>query len=254
MPNKVGQALYFYRNGCWSPRQLTDEGYGPENDELNLNFEFFHHLLHHVQFEVPLFFVNREARGIAYSWIHEQGIKICFHKGRQSLIFIRPFDPKHDTLYVPLNKWKEFLCEPFYRLLQPDLEHQSVSCDGTPWTRIAVPEALLQNEANPILELLEHYFGLTKLFIVVNAQPDLQPGDNDVKAQRRWELESTRGATFFWNIDHGRFEWGDGEDIGDKALYKLIVDASNRLGKELYFHHPQTHYDFEVRPVLAIRR
>ena len=107
LPDKVGQALYFYRKGCWCPRRLTeaDEDYDPENDELNLNIEFFHDLLDYVQFEVPLFFVNHEARGITLSWIHEQGLKIHFREDRCSLIFERLFDPIHDTLYVPLNKW-----------------------------------------------------------------------------------------------------------------------------------------------------
>ncbi|KKZ62335.1 hypothetical protein EMCG_03253 [[Emmonsia] crescens] len=253
LPNKVGQALYFYRKGCWGPRHLTEAevDYVPEDDELNWSLEFLHNLLDYVQFEMPLFCVNREARSIAYSWIHEQGLKIYFHKSRQSLIFIRPFDPKHDTLYVPLNKWTEFLCEPFDRLFQPDLKHQHVVCYGTALTRIAVPEAVLQNEVDPLLEFFEHYFSLEKLFIVVNTQPDLQPEDNNMKVQRRWELESTRGATFFWNTDRGSFEGGDGEDIGDKALFKLIVDASNGLDEKLKWHD---HHGFEIRPVLAIRR
>jgi hypothetical protein len=66
LPKKAKQAIYFYKKGCWRPRRLTkaDVDYDPKNDELNLKFEFHHNLLDYVQFEIPIFFVNREARGI----------------------------------------------------------------------------------------------------------------------------------------------------------------------------------------------
>lgn len=67
LPAKVEQALYFYKKGCWSPRHLTeaDEEYDPENDELNLNFEFHCNLLDHILIEAPLSLINCEARSIA---------------------------------------------------------------------------------------------------------------------------------------------------------------------------------------------
>lgn len=78
MPDKVGPAFYFYRKGCWCPRSLSksDEEYGPEYDENILFFEFRYDLLDDAQFEVPLVFVNREARGIALAWVREQGIEL----------------------------------------------------------------------------------------------------------------------------------------------------------------------------------
>lgn len=74
LPGNGDQALYFYRNECWGPRRLraTDLGFDPENDEANLNYEFHHNLLECVQFELPAFFVNREARSIALIRAREQ--------------------------------------------------------------------------------------------------------------------------------------------------------------------------------------
>lgn len=187
LPDKIGQALYFYRKGCWCPRRLieADEDYDPENNELNLNSEFCHSLLDDIQFEVLLFFVNREARGIALAWVHKQGLTICFHKNRQPLILVRPFDPIHDTLYVPLNKWDEFLCGPFNRQFEPDLVGRNVSCPASAFTHIAVPEALLQNEVDSLPKVFDWYSSLEKLYIIVSMQPDLQPEDNDLKVQQR---------------------------------------------------------------------
>lgn len=115
LPEKVGQALYFYKKGCWHPRYLTeaDASYNPHDDELNLVFEFRHELLDDIQLVIPSFFVNHEARRITLAWIQRQGIKIRFYKEKQCLTFTRSFNPKYDTLYVPLEKWDEFFIEPF---------------------------------------------------------------------------------------------------------------------------------------------
>lgn len=252
LPDKAGPALYFYRKGCWCPRRLSksDEGYDPENDENNLNFEFRHDLLDDVQFEVPLVFVNREARGIALAWVREQGIEIRPREDRQYPAFVRPFDPMRDALYIVLDKWDDFLCEPDDRLSQPDLFEQLVDIKPD-LTRIAVPEALLLSEVATLSEMFRYFFHLKVLFIIVDAQPDLQSADNDMKVQRRWEFESTQGGAFFWNDDRGGFDFGDSEYIGDEALYRLIEEANKGLGEGLAKNHIRS---FEVRPVLAVRR
>lgn len=157
LPDEVGPALYFYRKGCWCPRRLlqSDEEYDPTNQELNLNFEFRHDLLDVVQFELPLFFVNREARNIALAWVREHGTEIRALEGRQSLVFVCPFNPIRDVLYIALDKWDDFLREPDDRCFQPDLLEQLISVKPADITRIAVSEALLRSEiAAPLAELL----------------------------------------------------------------------------------------------------
>lgn len=251
LPPKVGPALYFYRKGCWYARRLSesDEGYGPENDEHNLNVEFRHDLLDDVQLEVPLVFVNREARRVALTWIREQGLKIRPRKDRQHPVFVRPFDPMRDVLYIALDKWVDFLCEPEDRLFQQDLIEQLVDVKSEV-TRIAVPEALLRHEVATLPEMLTYFFDLKVLFIIVDAQPDLQSADNDMREQRWWELGSVGGAAFFWNDDRGSFDFRDGEYIGDEALYRLIEEANKGLGEELAKNRIR---NFGVRPAFAIR-
>ena len=252
VPDKVGPALYFYRKGCWCPRRLStsDEGYDPENDENNLNFEFRHDLLHDAQFEVPLVFVNREARGVALAWVREQGIEIRPRENRQYPIFVRPFDPMRDALYVALDKWDDFLLEPHDRQFQPDLFEQLVTIEPD-LTRIAVPEALLRSNVTTLSSMFQYFYLLKVLFIIVDAQPDLQSADNDMKVQRRWEFESTQGGAFFWNDDRGSFAFGDSKYIGYEALYRLIEEANKGLGEWLAENHIRS---FEIRPVFAFRR
>ena len=252
LPDKVGPALHFYRKGCWCPRRLSesDEGYDLENDENNLNFEFCHGLLDDVLFEVPIIFVNREARGIAIAWVLEQGIEIRSGEDGQYPVFVRPFDPVRDALYIELDKWNDFLREPDDRQDQPDIFGQLVDVKPN-LTRIAIPEALLRNQVDTLSEMFRYFFHLEVLFIIVDAQPDLQSLDSDAKAQRRWEFESTQGGAFFWNEDRGGFDFQGSKYIGNEALYRLIEEASKELGDGLAKNHI---HSFEIRPVFAVRR
>lgn len=250
LPDKVEPALFFYKKGCWHPRYLTeaDASYHPHDDELNLVFEFHHELLDDIQLVLPSFFVNREARGITLAWIRSQGIKIRFYKKRQCLAFTRSFNPEYDTLYVPLEKWDEFFIEPFDRLEEPDLFDRTVDCPGPQITRIAVPQTVLQRKVNPLPDLFEWYSHLDTLFIIIDTPADLQPEDNDMGLQQRWELKSRQGAIFSW--DHGRDAFVGGfDDVSDQDLYKLIQGASVGLGEKLADNNKRS---FEVHPAFAV--
>ena len=78
------------------------------------------------------------------------------------------------------------------------------------------------------------------LFIILDTQPDLQSTANDIKVQRRWELESMQEEAYFWNNERG-----------DGALYKLLREANKGLGEELAKKDIRS---FEVRPVFAVKR
>lgn len=188
---------------------------------------------------LPSFFVNREARGISLSWIHSQDIKIWFHKESQYLTFTRSFNPKYDTLYVPLEKWDEFFLEPCDRIEEPDLFNRAFEIPAPQITRIAVSQALLQCKIGPLAYLFECYDHLDTLFIV---PPDLQPEGKDTGVQQRWELKK-QGATFSWDHDRDAFV-GECDDTSDQALYELIQGASTGLGARLASINKRS---FEVR-------
>lgn len=121
-------------------------------------------MLDDVQFEVPLVFVNREARGIALDWVRKQDIERRPRKNKEYPVFVRPFDPMRDALYIALDKWDEFLCEPDDRLYQPDLLEQLVDIKSD-LTRIAVPEALLRIEIDTLSEMFQYFFHLEILLM-----------------------------------------------------------------------------------------
>lgn len=253
LPDKVGPALFFYKKGCWCPGRLapSDEGHDPENDENNLTLEFRPDLLDATQFEMPLVFVNREARHIALSWLRQHGVQVRPREDRQRPLFVRPFDPVHDALYIALEEWEEFVCEAEDRLSQPDLFDRLVDIEPH-LTRIAVPETLLLKEAYMPSEMFRNFFKLKALLVVVDAPPDLQSdADNDVKVQPRLEFESTEGEALRWDHERGGFDSGAGEHIGDESLYGLMEETSKGLSEGLAQNHIRS---FEIRPVFAVRK
>lgn len=88
------------------------------------------------------------------------------------------------------------------------------------------------------------------LYIIVDAQPDSQHANNDMKVQRRWELESRQGGSLFWNHESGEFDGGDGEKGNDKRLVRLLREAQKGFCEELARNH---FHSFEIRPVFTVR-
>ncbi|KAL9623224.1 MAG: hypothetical protein Q9160_002539 [Pyrenula sp. 1 TL-2023] len=169
LPGHIGSALYFYRKGCWCPRCLSesDKDYDREDDERNLNFEFCHDLLDDIQFEVSLVSVNHEARAIALTWVREEAIEIRPSEGAPHPVFVRPFDPARDVLYIAPDAWDDFLAEPDVRLLQPDLVEKLVGIESD-ITRIAMPMAGFGDRAARLTELFQYFFNVTVIFVVID--------------------------------------------------------------------------------------
>ncbi|KAL2823228.1 hypothetical protein BDW59DRAFT_163392 [Aspergillus cavernicola] len=253
------QQLCFYKSGCWDPRRLTaaDSGYDPDNEEHNLEFEFHHDRLDRVLVEVPLFFVNREARSFARAWIHKQGLQICFDKYTQSLYFVRPVNPKEDILYISKEQFINFLSDPYDRLFQPDLKNHYISWNAPEFRRLALPVALLAEQGPDTLAEVMRDFYLTEIILIVKADPGgLWTEGHEARVRQRWELESTagiEGPICCWDLVNEQFQWMDRDstDISEYPLKKLLEDACLHLRTELLDNHTQ---HFKIRLALAVRK
>lgn len=87
-------ALFPYEIGCWHPLLLS------EASADNIRLEFNYTLLEPIPLEVPIYFVNCEARGVALAWARDQGVRTRFCQEVQNHVFVRRFDNEQDTLYV----------------------------------------------------------------------------------------------------------------------------------------------------------
>ena len=65
-----------------------------------------------------LVFVSGEARGVPLTWMRETGLEIKLHKRTKTKVFVRPFDPLHDALYIPNDKFNPFCLERENRRLE----------------------------------------------------------------------------------------------------------------------------------------
>ncbi|OAA60191.1 hypothetical protein LEL_10814 [Akanthomyces lecanii RCEF 1005] len=146
LPTNVGRTLYFYRDKrywCWRRLAETDPCFIKDVGEMALDFRT--DLLDgDKEFHIPLVFVNREARGIALSWLDEQGIKLE-HPRPGRCLFRRPFDRTSDTMYVPDVKWDDFNKEYMERRDVPELLGQYVNVNGE-LNRIAISETLFMKD------------------------------------------------------------------------------------------------------------
>lgn len=253
LPELLSPALYYYTAGLWRPRHLIegDDEYDPVNNEHNLTLEFRHELLERgSQIEVPLFFVNREARSIALAWIRKQGIKIRFHKDEKQYHFVRPFDPKRDALYVEndMFDFEKFLSEPIDRGFEPDLYEKTVSM-GSDITNIAMSYDIFLGEFEYLREMFRDYYGVRVLYIIINSEPQVSSLNNDGKAQQRFHLESTRGCVYIWNVEKITFEIGNPVHMRHPTFDVDIERLNETLGKGLTEAHMR---HFEIRPVIAV--
>lgn len=226
LPEKKESSLVPYRKGCWKVLPPTSD----ESKELPLVFQ--HHLLDNIQIEIPLVFVNHEARDVALSWIHKQDIKVRFSNNTQPYTLTREFDPMCDALYVPPDKIFDFLNEyrqitrwrglggqGYYYSVQPKL------------TNIAIPEALLHDAD-----------------IIVGTPPDFE--DNGMKVQQQWDLEGFQGMSVSWDYEQRKFEWETGNVVGGEALHKWIGGAIEYLDQTMIEDGIKS---FEIRPVFAVK-
>ncbi|OBT67273.1 hypothetical protein VE03_02635 [Pseudogymnoascus sp. 23342-1-I1] len=241
-------ALFSYRSGCWNPLYLTqsDKGYIPNTD--NILLEFRGSLLKPVPVEVPLYFVNHEARRAALNWAERNGTKIPAKmpplEKSQRHIFGRLFDKDNDMLYVALNNFADFLIEPYHRMAEPDLFGRIVD-PGPSLRYIAVPEALLKRTPSALGEIFEWFRYIEVILIIVNA-------DHEVGGPHRWEIERRNGKGLFYDDEYGCFDWDHGENICDQDIYGRIEQATKQLAAFIAGNRITTLCS--IHPVFAVRR
>ncbi|KAI0023024.1 hypothetical protein F4780DRAFT_777147 [Xylariomycetidae sp. FL0641] len=265
LPEECVPGLAFYRHGCWRPRWLSpsDPSYYPDNEVLNLALEFDCAALDEVRVDVPLFFVNREARAAAGSWLVRHDVYVRARPGGGggdgggAVFFTRAFDPDRDALYVPLDAWDQFLNEPVHRQTRPDLSDRLVDL-LSPITRLAVPEAVLHRHIPELPEIFLYYFHVRELAVVFHelpshdggARPGCGGGAADdggaaPKVLRPWRLDPWDGtAAFKWDEKTDQF-------VPSRAYtgHCLLKDASECLVEEIMASHID---QFEVRPTRAV--
>lgn len=250
LPEEPEPAFFLYKKGCWQPRYISesDEDYDAENF-YGIHMKYRHEFLDPVEVSLPLFFVNREARGVVHTWMNMQSIKIRFRQGSTQPIFVRHFVPSRDALYVPPERYDEFCCEPLERGFEPDLIGQTHSYGGREVPNLAIPEHLFWMIGTAWEEVILDWVYPAVLLVVMNANEDPHSYDNCGKLLK-WRLESTRARSLVWDLENRRFKWGEGESVCDQDMYDRIEETANRdMAGRL---DADWFRSFEIRPVIVV--
>jgi hypothetical protein len=217
--------LAIYKRGCWQPRFLTPSDWDYDDDDPdNIRYEFRYDFLS-VSFDIPLTFVNREARGVALFWAQRSGIETQCNESQQ--YFQRRMNREIDTLYLPMDRMEDFEAEPLDRQSEEDMINRIVGV--VPYIRhFAISEDLFHSE-EPVPETLEWFNNIETIYVVVGQQPD---------EHRHWEIVDRGGRPIIWGVERG-FEMGDGETILNDDLCQRIMADKNGLGESLRSNHSQ---------------
>ncbi|KAJ5788242.1 hypothetical protein N7457_003232 [Penicillium paradoxum] len=254
LPETDPPALTPYRAGCWRPVAT------PENEDENnhhqqtvVEMEFRPDLLDYITVKIPLTAVNHEARAIAIEWARTQGIKILFHQERQCAVFLRPFDPMRDVLWIgpdEVDTFQRDIWSAHEDLNPPDRVSVPINL-----TRFAVSERWLNKGVDSlhVYNTMTCFYYDTVLYVILHEAPKFDKGDrNSLRVNPRWELEGAQeNISLVWNIQRGCWDLLDGKQIAD-CDFDLISRAGIMIGDALGSRDDYP-INFEVRPVVAVR-
>jgi hypothetical protein len=249
LPDAVKSAFFFYKNGLWGFRRRTeaDDGYDAMHDELNWNFAWDYKQLDSVRYDVPLVFVNREARSMALDWIRDQGLKMRTVKDEHRLTFVRGWNPMNDILYVDLGQLEPLIFDVTKRFSEGNIDGP-VTVE-THVKHLAVSPALLQI-AHHFIKVFDWFTSVTVLYVIIGEQPDPLSA---TYATRPWELVDAEQGAFVYDNELSDFVQERGKNNGDAMLYQLLQKFMTVLKQNM---RPWTQYDYqlEIRPAFAVCR
>lgn len=199
---------YPYQKGCWV---FEDLGLEPDRNGEDLHIRFDTTRLKSVHVALPLYLVNREARDVTLKWLREQRMTIQQNLSGSICEAIRPFDPRHDTMFVSSTKIKKFVKELLKRPLKRDMRHRHFSTSNPALPRLAVTPVGLQILNREPLRVIFAAAGTIETILVVD----------DASVSSLQALESAGGGVAVELADQpvARVKWsylgGVGEVSGD---------------------------------------
>ncbi|KAF2823028.1 hypothetical protein CC86DRAFT_469607 [Ophiobolus disseminans] len=239
-PDDLEPALVYFKPGCWRWQ-------GAEPD-LEL---YFRHDLLEIHVDIPMAFVNREARSIAVVRIRELGLVTkADSDGLLYPVFVRTFRPTVDAIYLKPSQLEDMIMDVHKAMYEPWEE-------GRQWStlsrirRIAMSEKSLisgqgMDSLEEVAELMENICNIMEVLVVVGAPADLDSADG----RPLWKYIPAPGDAFRWSISRRRFVICGDECVGDGVVAahvgsEKVVEAFTQLYGNVGY--------LKVRPVFAIR-
>lgn len=258
LPEQDVPALFFYKKGSWlaTDAEKTNENDETEDDTISLSFH--HYVLEHVPVRIPLASVNYEARSIALAWVREQGIQAVFCEKRQCYVFVRPFDPTRDAIYVSRATWDDF-CQEVEVCIDELSDDGSLAHTISDVQHVVLPATILDNEfyASHLSELFWWNMNIRSISFIIGTPPSLEmdaerenSGMSTVM-DRRWELRGGHDKAYIWDEKRNKFRRNRHAWVGGKRLYNAIEYASSELASQIGHELAS---DFRIQPVYVVSK
>lgn len=220
MPASLARSLYPYKKGCWMVEN-RDLELDPNGHDLQLKFDTS--LLDPLKFELPLYAVNREARNVTLGFVHEENLVLSQDAARNRAEFIRHFNPKTDTMFLPTADVETFLMEQIDRLSKPDLEGRYYSTARPVLACLAVTApglAVLKDELGNFIDISAP---IDLLYVVdVPRHSTVTLGQLEYAIKRiPLTLEDTSRARLTWQSSERQWE-ADGDTVAIASMKQLV--------------------------------
>jgi hypothetical protein len=247
---EIEPALTFFKPGCW-----RWQGVQPD-----LEFVFHHEFLE-VHVEVPMAFVNREARSIAVTRIRELGL-VTKSRRDHFPVFIRKFNPEEDAIYVKPGQLDDVIMDAHKPQYDPWVEGRQWGTFSR-YRKIAMSQASflttlhvegIQEEMEALeemAELFQYACSVKDVLVIVDAPADLESvGDHDKDAKPLWKFVDAPGDVFRWSNASHRFELASARHIGDGVVSAIVeTEKVTKVYKDMW----GSWSNLTVRPVFAVR-
>jgi hypothetical protein len=205
----------------------------------------FRHELLDIHIELPLAYVNQEARSIALPWAEEHGLEPRGRRG-QYPVFVRDFEPRVDALYLGPSQLKECFDEIHNPVMDPEFEGRLFSIGASVHVLSMSETALRDRMALLMVSYLTDMYMVNVEQLLVIVQP-AEDHYEDAIRDRQCGFLLAPGDVWCWDCDNKRFvvDCGNGECFGDGVVSRVL--QASRPDADAF---PP---GFKIRPVFAVR-
>nr|POF12977.1 hypothetical protein CFP56_10125 [Quercus suber] len=249
MPAPLTRPLYPYNKGCWV---VEDHGLEPDPNGEDLHLKFNTSLLDPLRVQLPLYCVNREARDVTLTYIRDHKLEVPQGSSQTAFEFLRHFDPRTDTMFLPLDDIETFLVEQLDRTREPDLDDHYYSTDRPVLPRLAITASGLEILKGELDDFIDTSAPIDALYVI-----DVPPGSTrtlqellDASKYNPMDLENAFRAHLMW-LSSSR-EWEvTGDDHVLENMKRLVAGLDDPASSTSAFDLEVALVDINTRGTYA---
>ncbi|CAI6334792.1 unnamed protein product [Periconia digitata] len=184
-----------------------------------------------IYYQVPLAFVNHEARSIALAWARKHECTMLARDGKDP-VFARPFDHKKDAIYLDCIDLVDIKHRYMDRTNEPDLLDRDVDIVSDVEYVVSTQSFLQEPTLFSIKDVFD-IWPMVHTWYIIEGTPSNFSSHKSKLGGPRWEITSVEGIVSTWNLEDDCFDYNvDFDDDGGNLPYGS-GEASHEFGEAL---------------------